>query len=91
MGRGAFRATVAGTNTHNPSRGPDSRMKQVSMKLESEVIADPKGTAVNWSLRSQAWELKSESKRNPAPELKIPSSARRQSHGQISPKSTFCL
>ncbi|HET7580490.1 MAG TPA: hypothetical protein VFK33_14510 [Bacillales bacterium] len=31
-------------------RGPDSTMKEALMKKELEVIADPKGTAVNLSL-----------------------------------------
>jgi hypothetical protein len=39
-------------NAWKPGPGPDRRMRYAAVKLELEVIADPRGTAVNRALRS---------------------------------------
>ena len=41
------RLTMAGTKLSKPGLSPDRRMKHAAVKPELEVIADPKGTAVN--------------------------------------------
>ena len=47
---GCSRLTVASIRHNKAGRGPDSGMKDALMKQEPEVIANPKGTAVNLSL-----------------------------------------
>ncbi len=44
------RLTMAGTKEWKPGLSPDRRMRQAAVKPESEVIADPRGTAVNSAL-----------------------------------------
>lgn len=48
------RLTMAGTDADNPGLSPDRRMRQAAVKPEPEVIADPRGTAVNGALPSQS-------------------------------------
>ena len=51
VGGGEARLTVAGTKgLPKAGRGPDPEMEQAPVKSEPEVIADPRGTAVNQSL-----------------------------------------
>ena len=42
--------TVADTDMTKVGRGPNSRMKDALMKLEPEVVVDPRGTTANLSL-----------------------------------------
>jgi len=45
---------MAGTKAFKPGRSPDRRMQQAVVKLEPEVIAEPKATAVNRILLRQS-------------------------------------
>ena len=47
------RLTMAGTKVFKPGLSPDRRMQQAVVKLEPEVIAEPKATAVNRILLRQ--------------------------------------
>ena len=45
---------MAGIKAKNPGLSAERRMKQAAVKSELEVIADPKGTAVNAALLLQS-------------------------------------
>jgi len=53
LGKGG-RLTMAGTKVWKPGLSPDRRMKHAAVKSERELIADPKGTAVNTALLVQS-------------------------------------
>ena len=53
LSRGS-RLTMAGTKACKPGPSPDRRMQQAAVKPELEVIADPRGTAVNGALPLQS-------------------------------------
>ena len=48
------RLTMAGTNVRKPGLSPDRRMQQAAVKPDPEVIADPRGTAVNTAMLLQS-------------------------------------
>ena len=48
------RLTMAGTKACKPGPSSDRRMQQAAVKVESEVIADRRGTAVNEAMVLQS-------------------------------------
>jgi len=48
------RLTMAGAKAWKPGPSSDRRMQQAAVKPEPEVIADPRGTAVNMALPLQS-------------------------------------
>ncbi len=91
VGGGEARLTVAGTKgLPKAGRGPDPEMEQAPVKSEPEVIADPRGTAVNQSLVQPSPGPSGRTEPNPALRVGGPSTRRagRSQEQQRTPASS---